>query len=84
MATPMKAVPASLAALTLSACVAQSGGITDRSAMNASSTGRAGSGNRDSAHGTGIRRGMGWRDQGRKGHCGDDRTGESGRHREGQ
>ena len=42
MATLMKAVPASLAALTLSACVAQSGGITDRSAMNASSTGAPG------------------------------------------
>ena len=68
MATPMKAVPASLAALALSACVAQAGGITDRSAMNASSTSAPGAGNRDSAHGTGIRRGMGWRDQGREGH----------------
>ena len=28
MATTMKAVPASLAALTLSACVAQSGGVS--------------------------------------------------------
>ena len=42
MVTPMKAVPAILAALALSACVAPSVDITDRSAMNASSTGAPG------------------------------------------